>query len=106
MNRKNSSSSLSSSQVLICPLPVTSLLFFVFQRLLVPECRVRGDRSLFVVIIVVVFIIVIHLIGGVGAFLSRQTPQQQCQDTDQHQQDAADDPWKVGDQRKLVTTPN
>lgn len=107
MNLKNSSSSSSSSsQVLICPVSVPSLLFFVFQRLLALERRVRGDRFLFVVAIVVVLIIVIHLVGDVGAFLSGQTPQQQRQDADQHQQEAADDPWKVGDQRKRVTAPN
>lgn len=95
--KKNPSSftSSSSSQVLICPLPVTSLLLFVFLRLLALERRVRGDRSLFVVFIIVL----VHLVGDVGAFLSGQTPQQQRQDADQHQQDAADDPWKAGDTR-------
>lgn len=81
------------------PTPSLLILLFDFQRLTALQRRVWSDRS---PVFDVKVVLIVHLVGDVGAFLSGQKPQQQKhQDADQHQQDKAHNSCKVGDKKQL-----
>lgn len=89
---------------LLPPAPSLLLLLFDFQRLTALQHRVWSDRN---PVFDVKVVLIVHLVGDVGAFLSGQTPQQQKhQDADQHQQNQAHNSCKVGDKKPTVTRYN